>query len=557
MKKSKKLAAAALTMALALSNVTASFACTGIYVGSQVSESGSTFIGRSEDIGDQYGKLFDVAPAKDWPAGAIYEDAYGFSMPYPSHTYGYTYVRDSYAYGECVQDENGNDIGEPYAAAGTNEKGVSITATVSTHYNEQAEAADPLVDTGICEISMTSILLGGAATAKEGVELLADIIDTYGAGECNALVISDTNEVWYFEVVSGHQYAAVKLPDDKAAVNPNIMLLGEIDLEDTENVVVSKDLVKVAQEGGFYQTGENGKFHVAKSYAVSDSKPGQYSRYYQGLYYLDPAQAAKMDVNNINNNVNPLSLLVDPAKKLSTMEALQFLGYRGEGSAMNSNEDPDIYPIGNNRQAECHVFELRKGMPAQLASIEWLSMGDADFSVFVPFYGALLTATNEHYHQEGDAYVENSINWNFQIINAICAEDRDHCGAKVKEYFAQYQQSILDQQAEVDAQMQKIFAQDPELAKEKATALADNLAQQVYEMSTSVLAELQSYVEAGNFEEVFVPTAMTDGVMPKYNFDQVGGTGLEEGFNWTVAAVAGVVVVVAAAGGYVLYKKKK
>lgn len=557
MKKSKKLAAAALTMALVLSNVTASFACTGIYVGSQVSESGSTFIGRSEDIGDQYGKLFDVAPAKDWPAGAIYEDAYGFSMPYPSHTYGYTYVRDSYAYGECVQDENGNDIGEPYAAAGTNEKGVSITATVSTHYNEQAEAADPLVDTGICEISMTSILLGGAATAKEGVELLADIIDTYGAGECNALVISDTSEVWYFEVVSGHQYAAVKLPDDKAAVNPNIMLLGEIDLEDTENVVVSKDLVKVAQEGGFYQTGENGKFHVAKSYAVSDSKPGQYSRYYQGLYYLDPAQAAQMDVNNIDNNVNPLPLLVDPAKKLSTMEVLQFLGYRGEGSAMNSNEDPDIYPIGNNRQAECHVFELRKGLPAQLASIEWLSMGDADFSVFVPFYGALLTATNEHYHQEGDAYVENSINWNFQIINAICAEDRDHCGAKVKEYFAQYQQSIVDQQAEVDAQMQKIFAQAPELAKEKATALADNLAQQVYEMSTSVLAELQSYVEAGNFEEVFVPTAMTDGLMPQYNFDQVGGTGLEEGFNWTVAAVAGVVVVVAAAGGYVLYKKKK
>ncbi len=106
--------------------------------------------------------------------------------------------------------------------------------------------------------------------------------------------------------------------------------------------------------------------------------------------------------------------------------------------------------------------------------------------------------------------------------------------------------------------MQQLFAQDPELAKEKATALADNLAEQVYEMSTSVLAELQSYVEAGSFEEVFVPTAMTEGVMPQYNFDQVGGTGLKEGVNWSVAAVAGVVVVVAAAvGGYVVYKKKK
>lgn len=565
MKNKKKWAAAALATALTLSNVTTSLACTGLYVGSQVSENGSTYIGRSEDIGKEYGKVFDVAPAKDWPEGAVYKDAYGFSMPYPSHTYAYTYVRDSYAYGECVQDENGNNIGQPYAAAGTNEKGLSVTATVSTKYNELAEAADPLVDTGICEISMASVLLGGAATAKEGVELLAGIIDTYGAGECNALILSDTNEVWYFEVVSGHQYAAVKLPDDKAGLNPNMMLLGEIDPQDTENVVVSKDLVKVAQDGGFYQTGENGKLHVAKSYGPAQGKEGTPSRYYQGLYYLAPEQAAQLEQGSAE-----LSLLVDPSKKLTTLEALQFLGYRGEGSAMNSNEDPDIYPIGNDRQAECHVFELRKGLPAQLASIQWLAMADADFSVYLPFYGALLTATNEHYHQEGDAYVENSLNWNFQIINTICAGDREHCGAKVKEYFAQYQESIIEQQADVDAMMQKIFAQDPELAKEKATALADDLAQQVYEMSTQLLAELQSYVEAGSFEEAFVPTAMTENRMPVYNFDRVGGTGLEEQTQPdpsaqqqeehsfpTAAVVAAVIVVAAAVGGYAFYQKKK
>ena len=551
MKKSKKLAAAALSMALVLSNVPAAFACTGLYVGSQVSQTGSTYIGRSEDISEQHGKLFDVAPAQDWPAGSIYQDAYGFSMPYPSHTYGFTYVRDSYAHGECVQDESGNDIGLPYAAAGTNEKGLSVTATVSTKYNEMAKAADPLVDTGICEISMTALLLGGAATAREGVELLAHIIDTYGAGECNALVLSDTNEVWYFEIVSGHQYAAIKLPDDKAALNPNIMLLGEIDPADTENVFVSEGLIKTAQDGGFYQTGGSGKFHVAKSYGPDQPKERSASRYYQGLHYLDPEQAAQLKAGNA-----PFSLLVDPANKLSTLQALQFLGYRGEGSEMNSNEDPDIYPIGNDRQAECHVFELRKGLPAPLAAVEWLAMADADFSVYLPFYGALLTATNEHYHQEGDAYVENSINWNFQVINTLCAQDREHCGAKVKEYFAQYQQSIVEQQTEVDAQLQKIYAQDPVLAKEKATALADDLAQQVYEMSTSLLAELHSYVQAGQFETAFVPTALTDGVMPQYSFDQVGGTGLKEDFSWGVPAAAAAVVLLAA-GGYVLYKKKK
>ena len=239
------------------------------------------------------------------------------------------------------------------------------------------------------------MVLGSAATAKEGVQLLGRIIDAHGAGECNALIISDPNEARYFEVISGHQYAAIKLPTDKVGLNPNITLLSEINVNDTENVITSKDLVKTAEEGDFLKLGENGRINVAKSYAEANSGEGQYSRYYQGLYYVNPEEAAKLDVENINNNENPLSLMIDPAKKMSTLEALQYLAYRGEGSAMNSNENPDIYPIGNTRQAECHVFELRQNMPTELATIQWLSIADADFSVFVPFYGALLTDTNE------------------------------------------------------------------------------------------------------------------------------------------------------------------
>ena len=43
-------------------------ACCGLYVGSQQSENGSTYVGRSEDIGKLYDKVFEVRPAADpWP----------------------------------------------------------------------------------------------------------------------------------------------------------------------------------------------------------------------------------------------------------------------------------------------------------------------------------------------------------------------------------------------------------------------------------------------------------------------------------------------------------
>lgn len=528
MKMNKKLLTLLLSLIIILSSTSGAFACTGIYVGNQLSQNGSTYVGRSEDIGDLYGKLFTAVPAKDWPEGSIYKDSYGFSMPYPSHTYAYNCVRDSYSYGEGMTDENGNNYGEPYGAAGVNENGVSISATVSTAYNAEAEAADPLLDTGICEISIASVVLGSASTAREGVEILAGILDTYGSGECNAIVISDANESYYMEIVSGHQYAAVKLPADKITVNPNIMLLGEIDVDDTENVIVSKGLLKTAEDNNFYRTGENGKFHVAKSYAEQNSGKGQYSRYYQGVYYVNPEEADTIDVNGVNNNVNPLPFYIDAAKQLSTLDVLHYLAYRGEGSKMDSNQNPSIYPIGNTRQAECHVFEMRPEMPSALSTIEWLSMADAEFSIYLPYYGTLVNDTHESYQVEGNSFTDNSINWNFQKINYLCNQNRDKYGKNVKAYFEKWQNRIIEQQKSIDAEMATIYATNPALAQEKANELGKSLASQTLTMTTSVLVELQNYIDNGDYTEAFVPTMMTNDVMPDYSFDLIGGTGLDD-----------------------------
>ncbi len=526
MKAKKKLLSLCMALLLVVSCIPSAFACTGVYVGHDQSENGSTYMGRSEDIGNLYDKMFGAVPAKDWEEGAMYEDTYGFKMPYPSHTYAYTYVKDSPLTGETMEDENGNYFGEAYAAAGQNEKGLSITATVSTSYNADAEAADPLLETGICEVSMPSVLLGGAATAKEAVDLLADILDTYGAGECNSLMISDKNETWYFEIVSGHQYAAIKMPADKVSAQPNIMLLGVIDVNDTKNVVASENLVKLAQDNGFLETDENGNIDVAKTYAEEESGKGQYSRYWQGLFYVNEEAAEALDVTAINNGVNPLPLLIDPTEKLSTLDVLHWLAYRGEGTKMDSNANPDIYAIGNERQAECHVFEVRKDMPEQLATIQWQAMADAEFSIFVPFYTAMITETLENYQTPDLEPVENSINWNFQVINDLCYNNRDNCAENVKAYFEDYQKALIDQQKDIDAAMTELYAKDPVLAAKKANDLGMDLAKQVLEMSNSVVAELKEYV-AGDMAEPFEPTAKTEIGLPEYSFDRIGGTGLD------------------------------
>lgn len=541
MKLVKKVLTAGLSLTLALSLAAPALACTGVYVGNEVSENGSTYMGRSEDIGDMYGKIFGVAPAQTLEPGAVYEDAYGFVMEYskfsyPSTTYAYTYVKDSPNDGETMEDEDGNPVGEAYAEAGQNEKGLCMTATVSTSCSKTVKAVDPLVDTGLCEISMTSLILGGAATAKEAVDLMAAIIDEYGAGECNSIMFSDPNETWYFEIVSGHQYAAVKMPADKVSIQPNIMLLGVIDVTDTENVVVSDDLVKLAADNGFLQTDENGNIDVAKTYANENSGMGQYVRYWQGLFYVNEAAAAELDPTVIQNNVNPVDLLVDPTEKLSTMDVFKLLAYRGEGSAYDANENSDYYAIGNNRQAECHIFETRPDMPDQLATIQWQAMADAEFSIFIPYYSALVTDVLDAYDNDATAkrgedrsyiidddflaQVKDSLNWNFQIINHLCYNNRELCADGVKACFESYQASLIEQQTAVDEQMLALYAQDPALAQQAATALGMDLAQQVLELSNTVKDELIAYL-AGEQTSPFVPSV--SGTLPVYSLDHVDG----------------------------------
>ena len=88
---------------------------------------------------------------------------------------------------------------DAYSEAGINEKGVSCSATLSTSYNEEADAADRIDEkVGLGEYSYGSIILGESATAREGVELLGRLIDDQGVCTNDQIIIADNNETWLF-----------------------------------------------------------------------------------------------------------------------------------------------------------------------------------------------------------------------------------------------------------------------------------------------------------------------------------------------------------------------
>ncbi len=249
-------------------------ACTSIFVGSALTEDGSTLIARIEDIYYSVDKLFYVSEAGAHAKGDVYYGCSGFK---------YTFIHDSYSY-TAFRDDNGSgvngvcpDCGStdkkhvPFEEAGTNEMGLTVTATETLYANPGVAKIDPLVDKGIAESEITTILLSECATAREAVKLLLSIYDTAGTSEANGLFIADQNEVWYIESVTGHQYIALLLPDDIVFIEPNMSVIGEIDLDDTENVIASAGLIKTAVDAGtFIGDKKANVINYHASYAVSD-----------------------------------------------------------------------------------------------------------------------------------------------------------------------------------------------------------------------------------------------------------------------------------------------
>ena len=108
----------------------------------------------------------------------------------------------------------------PYEEAGTNEKGVMVSATESLYGTDAVLSVDPYVDNGIEEAEITTVLLSEASTAREGVALLTSIYDNAGAAGGSGVFIADQNETWFVENLTGHTYLALKLSSSVVFILP-------------------------------------------------------------------------------------------------------------------------------------------------------------------------------------------------------------------------------------------------------------------------------------------------------------------------------------------------
>ena len=464
-------------------------ACTEIFVGADLTDDGSMIFGRQEEfyLDSGWPKTFDVVPSGLHKTGEKYQGCYGFKWTFTHNSYGYTAFCDNNYLGVCPDCE-GTHEHTPYQAGGTNEKGLSVSATETLVGKGEVAAVDPFNKvSGIEEAEIPTILLSEASTAREAMELLTMIYSETGAYNAGSVIVADADETWYIESLSGTQYVAVKLNEDLLFVSPNISVIGLVDLEDTEHIYASERLIETAVRAGTF-VGDADAHRIDYAASYENAPESTYRRLSAALNYLSsqkiwPSDMKPEDIDGSYfriSNSDPDGNIVLP---YSNIKADKKLSMR---DVMNLFLIP---PICRHRSLETHLFQIPD--KNSVGILEWISMGDNRYSVFVPYEPILTkevfeplrtgTAMPELVKEkpaEGYCYStqtglwgiypegwKNSYYWVFTALDNIAEED-EAAAEHIANTMSALQDDICQRQETGNTAAQKAYQVALELLKE-------------------------------------------------------------------------------------------
>uniref|UniRef100_UPI003AB807B1 C69 family dipeptidase n=1 Tax=Streptococcus sp. TaxID=1306 RepID=UPI003AB807B1 len=492
--------------------------CCGFIIGRQLTKDGTTLFGRTEDYpyypnGGKHNKNYVVVDAKNYKEGDQLEDeSNGFTYPHAASEMKYTATYDS---------ARGDGSNGAFGEHGFNEAGVSMTSTVTAIPNKKVLKTDPLTENGIPEAAMLDVVLPRVKSAREGVEFLAKVIEEKGSAEGNVVVFADQNETWYMEILSGHQYVAVKVPEDKYAVFANTYYLGHVDLNDKENVIASKDVEKVAKESGNYKTDKDGNFHIAKSYGPEKYAEGDRSRTYAGITLLDPNSKVTYEDDEYELFRSP----TDPNKKFTLEDAFALQRNRFEhlngrfvpddqigvkkqgdnGSNDTVRKDQYKYALGNENVIDAHVYQINPNLPKSFGGTVWLGMGPSRNTPYVPFYGNVKD-TYKAFKPQTATYDPNSWYWTVWHIDQMAINNQDLFGKSIQNHWKALEEQLIIEQKVSDSKYAALKA-DEAAAKavedkvtEDALARSERLFKQFKQYESELSATLK---EAGRTDDPY------------------------------------------------------
>lgn len=441
--------------------VGAADACTSFIITKGASTDGSVMVSYAADAHQLYGVLYKYnAPRKGYKPGTM--------VP--------IYEWDTGRYlGEIPQ------VLQTYSTVGNMNEHQLIIA--ESTFGGRPELENP--DGGILDYgSLIYLALQRASTAREAIEVIVDLANTYGyvsSGE--SFSIADKNEAWIFEMIGkgskivdgknvnkGIVWVARRVPDGYICAHANQARIGQFPLDDPENCMYAPDVISFAREMGYYD-GSDEDFSFCDAYAplTFDALRGCESRVWSFFRMFAPGMDAYMDYAMGHNADNRMPLWVKPSEKISPKQVFDAMRDHFEGTPMDMTADigaggsacpyrwrPMMWEwngetylneraIATQQTGFWFVGQARSSMPDAIGGILWFGVDDAATSALTPVFCGTTEVPWCLDKSNGSMleYSDTSMFWIFNRVAQFAYLRYDIIGAAVQEAANEWENEML------------------------------------------------------------------------------------------------------------------
>ena len=476
--------------------------CTTILVGKNASFDGSTMVARTEDAPSgvfRAKKFVNVAPEEQ---PRKYKSVISkVEIDLPNNPVRYTAVPnailDNGIWGQC----------------GANEYNVSMSATETITSNERVLGADPLVDCGIGEEDIYTIVMPYIASAREGVTFLGNLLEKYGTYEMNGIAFQDENEIWWLETIGGHHWMARRVPDDSYVIMPNQLGIDKFDFDDAfgakKEFMCSADLLDFVKKYHL-DLSIDGDFNPRHAFGSRSDADHTYNtpRAWILQRYFNPTSNTYDGINaDYRPDSDNLPWARIPEKKITVEDIKYALSHHYQGTEYDSYSK-DIHsvkkgtlrPIGINRTNFLGLVQIRPYMPDELKCLQWLAIGSCVFNAIVPFY-TNINRTPDYLANTTNQVTTENFYWTNRLIAALC----DAHFADTASHIERYQLKVQSQStALINKYDEKFIAEkvSKDNAKDFLEKANNNIADEL-KVQTDDLLDKALYTASCNMKNKF------------------------------------------------------
>ena len=448
--------------------------CTTIIVGKKMTQDGSMIVARSDDWNAVNAKKFKVHPPQKQGPEEFASFNNGFRCKLPKEALGYMGM-PPYQYPD------------QWESAGFNTAGVGLSATESIFSSKKALEADPLVPSGLGEISITSIVLPYIHTAREGVIRLGKLIEEHGVMEGFGVGFVDQNEIWYLETACGHRWMAARIPSHSYFVTGNQGRLREYDPKDDHHFLGSEDLIEFAIAHHLYDPTQ-GVFDFHKAYIRDEKLDTTYN--YPRVWALQAFFSPEIQ-NDVTKNEFPVFVRAEKLISLADVRRAYYHHYQGTEHDPYFHKNPkEVYrPVAIFRATNTHILQVRPELPKAIGEINYVALGMAALGIFIPLYQGV-TSYPEAY-SKGDHYCsEDSAYWILRKVQSLGMVNYNKYAPVIRDVYDRFEEEMHQRQEEMEKDYLALYSTHPIAAQELLQNFSDKLLEDVLQVSRDLLNDL-------------------------------------------------------------------